>query len=193
MGDVRKIPVGVSNRHLHLSQAHLEQLFGEGYQLTVYKELSQPGQYAAEETVTLIGPKGRFERVRILGPVRSRTQIEISISDSYRLGIRVPVRDSGDLAGSPGIIIKGPKGQIELSEGVIAAKRHIHMPPSVAAELGVSDKEIVKVAVESGPRKLIFGDVLVRIRDDFALEMHVDMDEANACCLKNGDSVVIVR
>jgi len=187
------IPVGISNRHLHVSQADLEVLFGKGYQLTVKKDLAQPGQFAAEETVDVQGPKNVISKIRILGPVRKQTQIEISLTDSFTLGITPPVRDSGSLAGSPGIIVKGPQGQVELKEGVVAAKRHIHCTPEEAVQLGVKDMDIVSVAAKSGERSLIFGDVLVRSRHDFALEFHVDADEANAAGLKNGDLVHIVR
>lgn len=187
------IPVGVSNRHLHLSQADLDVLFGKGFQLTIKKDLGQPGQFAAEETVDVQGPKNTISRIRILGPTRKQTQIEVSLTDSFSLGITPPVRDSGSLAGSPGVIVKGPKGQIELKEGVVAAKRHIHCTPEEAIQLGVKDMDIVSVAVEGGERSLIFGDVLVRVRNDFALEFHVDTDEANAAGLKNGDQVRIVR
>lgn len=187
------IPVGVSNRHLHLSQADLDVLFGKGFQLTIKKDLGQPGQFAAEETVDVQGPKNTISRIRILGPTRKQTQIEVSLTDSFSLGITPPVRDSGSLAGSPGVIVKGPKGQIELKEGVVAAKRHIHCTPEEAIQLGVKDMDTVSVAVEGGERSLIFGDVLVRVRNDFALEFHVDTDEANAAGLKNGDQVRIVR
>lgn len=187
------IPVGVSNRHLHLSQADLDVLFGKGFQLTIKKDLGQPGQFAAEETVDVQGPKNTISRIRILGPTRKQTQIEVSLTDSFSLGITPPVRDSGSLAGSPGVIVKGPKGQIELKEGVVAAKRHIHCTPEEAIQLGVKDMDTVSVAVEGGERSLIFGDVLVRVRNDFALEFHVDTDEANAAGLKNGDQVHIVR
>ncbi|HAZ21519.1 MAG TPA: phosphate propanoyltransferase, partial [Firmicutes bacterium] len=134
-----------------------------------------------------------ISRIRILGPIRKQTQIEVSLTDSFTLGITPPVRDSGSLAGSPGVIVKGPQGQIELKEGVVAAKRHIHCTPEEAVQLGVKDMDIVSVAVKGGERSLTFGDVLVRVRNDFALEFHVDTDEANAAALKNGDLVHIVR
>lgn len=185
------VPVGVSNRHLHLSQADLERLFGAGYQLTVKKDLSQKGQYAAEETVTLIGPKGSIPKVRVLGPVRKATQIEISATDSYALGIAAPVRDSGDVAGSPGIKIEGPKGVIEIPEGVIIAKRHVHLSPEDAERLGVKDKDIVKVEV-GGERALVFGEVLARVHETFVYELHIDTDEANAAGLRNGDTAYII-
>ncbi len=189
---MKPIPVGVSNRHLHLSQADLETLFGPGYELTIRNELGQPGQYAAEETVTLVGPKGSIAKVRVLGPVRSRTQVEVSMTDAYRLGIRPPVRDSGNLEGAAPITLQGPCGEVELEEAVILAWRHIHMHTKDAAEYGVKDKDMVRIRV-GGDRGLVFENVLVRVRDDFALEMHVDTDEANAAMLYNGAEVEFIR
>ncbi|GAB6189424.1 phosphate propanoyltransferase [Marinitoga arctica] len=186
------IVVGVSNRHVHLSKEDLEALFGEGYELHPIKDLKQPGQYAADEVVTLVGPKGKIERVRVLGPVRKETQIEISQTDAFKLGVRPPVRDSGDLDGTPGIKIIGPKGEVETNKGLILAKRHIHMLPEDAEKYGVKDKDLVYVAVEKGDRKLIFGDVLIRVSSKYALEFHVDTDEANAALIKTGDEVKIV-
>ncbi len=191
---MKKITVGVSNRHIHVSQEDLEKLFGPGYELTNFRDLAQPGQYACEECVEVCGPKGCFPKVRILGPTRAKTQFEISLTDSYALGVKnVPVRDSGDLADSPGITIKGPKGTVELDEGVIVAKRHIHMLPEDAKEFGVNDKDLVKVKTVDNERQLIFDNVLVRVHESFALEMHVDIDEANAAMLKNGDQVSIIK
>ena len=187
------IIVGVSNRHVHLSKEDLEILFGEGYELHPIKDLKQPGQYAAEEVVTLVGPKGKIERVRVLGPVRKETQIEISQTDAFKLGVQPPVRDSGDLDGTPGIKIVGPKGEVETKKGLILAKRHIHMLPEDAEKYGVKDKDLVYVAVESGDRKLIFGDVLIRVSPKYALEFHVDTDEANAALIKTGDEVKIIE
>lgn len=186
------IIVGVSNRHVHLSKEDLEVLFGEGYELHPIKDLKQPGQYAAEEVVTLVGPKGKIERVRVLGPVRKETQIEISQTDAFKLGVQPPVRDSGDLDGTPGIKIIGPKGEVETKKGLILAKRHIHMLPEDAEKYGVKDKDLVYVAVEKGDRKLIFGDVLIRVSPKYALEFHVDTDEANAALIKTGDEIKIV-
>lgn len=185
-----KIPVGVSNRYVHVSQEDLEVLFGKGYELTKKSVLKQPGQYASNETVTIRGPKGEFERVRILGPVRAKSQVEISKTDSFRLGIKPPIRESGKLDGTPGIEIIGPKGKIVLSYGAIIAFRHIHMTPEQALAMGLRDNEIVDVET-FGERKGIFGDVLVRVSDKSALEMHVDVDEANAFSLNNNDYVVI--
>ncbi|KLO21034.1 propanediol utilization phosphotransacylase [Marinitoga sp. 1197] len=187
------IIVGVSNRHVHLSKEDLEVLFGEGYELHPIKDLKQPGQYAAEEVVTLVGPKGKIERVRVLGPVRKETQIEISQTDAFKLGVKPPVRDSGDLDGTPGIKIIGPKGEVETKKGLILAKRHIHMLPEDAEKYNVKDKDLVYVAIEKGDRKLIFGDVLIRVSPKYALEFHVDTDEANAALIKTGDEVFIVE
>lgn len=187
------IIAGVSNRHVHLSREDLDLLFGKGYKLTPTKDLGQPGQFACKETVTIVGPKGSIENVRILGPERKDTQIEVSLTDAFRLGVMPPVRDSGDIEGTPGITIIGPNGKLEKEKGVIIAKRHIHMLPSDAEKFGVKDKDIVKVIVENGDRKLIFDDVLIRVSEKFALEFHVDTDEANAALLKTGDVVYIVE
>ena len=187
-----RIPVGVSNRHFHVSQEDLEILFGKGYELTKKSDLKQPGQYACNETVTIRGPKGEFDLVRISGPVRKQSQVEISKTDSFRLGIKPPIRESGCLSGTPGLEVIGPKGTVVLSQGAIIALRHIHMTPSQALALGVKDKDIVEVET-FGERHGIFGDVLVRVSDQFSLEMHIDVDEANACALNNNDYVMIRR
>lgn len=187
-----KVPVGISNRHVHVTQEDLELLFGSGYQLTLKKDLSQPGQFAAEETVNLIGPKGPIQKVRILGPVRPQTQVEISLTDSFALGVKPPVRDSGDLSGTPGVTIEGPKGKIEIKEGVIIAQRHLHLHTTEAEELGLKDKEYISVKTE-GPRSVVFENVLVRVGPKYAKDLHVDTDEANAAALKNGDLVTIIR
>lgn len=189
---VGKVPVGVSNRHLHVSQEDLETLFGSGYELTPLKDLSQPGQYAAEETVTIVTSKGSIQRVRILGPVRPATQIEISRTDAFGLGLRPPVRDSGATSGSAGVVIVGPKGAVTLPEGVILALRHIHMNVKEAESFGLADKDHVEVRV-GGERGLTFDNVLVRVRDDFALEFHIDTDEANAAAVNNGELVEVYR
>ncbi|MGB9803446.1 phosphate propanoyltransferase [Desulfofundulus sp.] len=185
------IPVAVSNRHVHLSQKDLEILFGPGYQLQKLRDLSQPGQYACQETVTLVGPKGVLEKVRVLGPVRPRTQVEISISDCFKLGVRAPLRDSGDLDGSAPITLVGPVGSVTIPEGCIIAARHIHMSPADAARFGVKDRDKVYVRAK-GPRAVTFAEVLVRVHENYRLEMHVDMDEANAVGLQNGDLVEII-
>ncbi|MEH7886982.1 phosphate propanoyltransferase [Bacillus sp. JJ1609] len=185
------IPVGVSNRHIHLKQEDLEKLFGQGYELTVAKELSQPGEFAANETVKVTGPKGEFPSVRILGPVRKFTQLEISRTDAFSLGVNAPLRSSGNIEGTPGIKLSGPKGELEIHEGVIVAERHIHMTPDDAAKFAVSDGEYVSVKAE-GERSLVFHQVLIRVKESYALDMHIDTDEANASGLKNGDQVEIV-
>ncbi|MGL5693568.1 MAG: phosphate propanoyltransferase [Peptostreptococcaceae bacterium] len=186
------IPIGISNRHIHLCREDLNHLFGKGYELTKIKDLKQPGQFAADEVVTIKGPKGEFKKVRILGPLRDETQIEISISDGFKLGINPPIKESGKLENTPGITIIGPKGSIELKKGTIAALRHIHMPLEDAKKLNVKDKDEVDIEI-NGARRAILGNVLVRVSDKYALEMHLDMDEANACLVKNGDLVKIVK
>lgn len=187
-----KLPIALSNRHVHLSQEHLDILFGEGYELTKKKDLSQPGQYACEEKVDIVGPKNTIKGVRVLGPVRGKTQVEISISDAFKLGIEPVIRNSGDIKGTPGAKLVGPKGEVELVEGVIVAARHIHMHTSDAEKFGVKDGDIVKVKTE-GIRSLIFDNVLVRAGDTHALEMHVDIEEGNAAGVKNGDLVELIK
>ena len=174
------IPVAVSARHAHLSSATVDRLFGVGYRVHKRAELSQPGQYSAEETVTLIGPRGRVERVRLMGPPRSADQIEISRSDEFVLGVDAPVRLSGDLSGTPGITLEGPRGRVTIERGVICARRHIHASPADAARLSVRDGQIVQVRIDSEGRDLTFSDVIVRVAEDFRLELHLDADEANA-------------
>ncbi|MGL5313484.1 MAG: phosphate propanoyltransferase [Peptostreptococcaceae bacterium] len=186
------IPIGISNRHLHICKEDLEILFGRGYNLTKFKDLKQPGQYASNELVTIKGPKGEFQKVRILGPLRDETQIEISLSDGFKLGINPPIKESGKLENSPGIELIGPKGRVVKEKGVIAALRHIHMPPEIASKLSLKDKNVVDVEI-TGMRKATLGNVLVRVNEQFDLEMHLDMDEANACCVKNGDLIKIVE
>lgn len=187
------IPIGVSNRHIHLSQQDLETLFGKGYELTPIKELSQPGQYACKELLTIIGPSMRpIENVRVLGPVRGASQVEISATDSYILKVKPPVRESGKIKGSAPIRIVGPKGIVELSEGCIIANRHIHMSPSEASLFGVADGDYVDIDVD-GARKTRWFDVQIRVHKDFRLEMHVDTDDANAAGIGNGFKVRIVR
>lgn len=183
--------VETSARHIHLTSADIEKLFGEGAQLHNKKDLSQPGQFACKEVMTLVGPGGAIERVRLLGPARKQTQVEVSVADCFKLGIQAPLRDSGDLAGSAPITIVGPKGTVSISEGCIIAVKHIHMHTADAARLGLKDKDRVNVQV-CGERKLVFQEVLCRVSDKFRLEMHVDMDEANAACLSNGDRVRIL-
>jgi putative phosphotransacetylase len=182
------IPAGVSNRHVHLSEEHARKLFGSN--LTKMRDLSQTGQFAAEETVILAGPRGSIERVRVLGPARQQTQVEISVSDAYKLGVEVHIRESGDIKGTAGITIIGSNGSVQLDEGVIVAKRHIHMSPEDAALLQVQDGDIVQVRTE-GERALIFDQVTVRVNEKFNLEFHIDFEEANAAGLKQGDYVSI--
>lgn len=184
------VPVGLSNRHAHLSKAHIEVLFGEGYELTKFKDLSQPGQYAANEKITVVGPKGSLE-MRVLGPARNESQVEISLTDGFVLGVVPPVRDSGDINDSPGCKLVGPKGEVVIEKGVIAASRHIHMHTSDAEAFGLKDKDIVSVKTE-GKRGLVFDNVLVRAHETFALEFHLDIDEGNAAGLKNGDKVAVL-
>ncbi len=172
--------VETSARHVHLTEADLKTLFGEDGKLTVRAMLSQPGQFASNERVSIVGPKNTIKNVLILGPERPASQVEISATDARTLGIAAPVRESGDLAGTPGCKIVGPCGEVELSEGVIVAKRHIHLTPEKAEELGVSDKQIVWVKVESADRSLAFGDVVCRVSEKFSPAMHLDTDEANA-------------
>lgn len=178
-----QILVETSARHVHLTREHIEVLFGKGYELTVKKMLSQPGQFASNERVEVVGPKKSIPGVSILGPARSADQVEVSFTDARTLGLSAPVRESGDIAGSAPCKLVGPCGELELSEGVIVAKRHIHLTPEDAAEYGVEDKQIVSVAIDSGlGRKTVFDDVVVRISKSYAAAMHIDTDEANASC-----------
>ena len=176
----KEVLVETSARHVHVSKADLETLFGAGYELTKKKDLSQPGQYACEERVQVIGAKGSFPAVSILGPTRPDTQLELSASDARSIGVVAPCRESGDVAGSGACKIVGPKGEVELKEGVIVAKRHIHATPADAEKYGLCDKQIVDVKVESDGRTLTFGDVIVRVNPNYALAMHIDTDESNA-------------
>ena len=175
-----KVLVETSARHVHLTEEHIEILFGKGHTLTHKKDLSQPGQFACEERVTVVGPKKSIANVIVLGPARPASQVEVSLTDARTLGVEAPVRESGDVAGSGACKLVGPAGEVELTEGVIAAKRHIHLTPADAEGFGVADKEIVCVKVESADRSLIFGDVVVRVSPKFAAAMHIDTDEANA-------------
>ncbi|TGE32707.1 phosphate propanoyltransferase [Desulfosporosinus sp. Sb-LF] len=186
-----KVPVGISNRHIHLSQEHIEALFGQGHSLTKTKDLSQPGQFACEETVTLIGPKGTMSGVRVLGPARKASQVELSATDTFKIGVRPPVRDSGMLEGTPGIDVQGPLGQVHLDQGVIIAARHIHMTPSEGTKFSLKDGDHVRVAVP-GSRGGVFEHVLVRIGPNYALDLHVDTDEGNALSLSNGQELDVL-
>lgn len=175
-----KILIETSARHVHVTQEALEALFGKGAQLTKKKDLSQPGQFACEERVTIVGPKKELANVSILGPARPATQVELSATDARSIGIPIAIRESGDIAGTPGCKIIGPAGEIEISEGVIVAKRHIHMIPETAEKLGLKNKDIVWVKAETNGRTAILGDVVVRVSDKFADAMHIDTDESNA-------------
>jgi acetate kinase len=170
---------------IHLAKEHVEALFGPGHELTRHADLSQPGQYACREQLTIVGPKGRIERVRVLGPTRKATQVEIAMTEQFKLGIHPPIRESGDIEGSPGCTLEGPAGSVTIDKGVICALRHIHMTPADALRYGVKDKCLVRVRVP-GDREMVFGDVLIRVHPDFALAMHIDTDEANAANLRNG-------
>jgi acetate kinase len=181
------IPVGVSVRHVHLSRAHCDALFGKGYELTERRPVSQPGQYVCRETVDLVGPKGEIERVAIINPLRKETQVELARTDAIALGVNPPLRESGHLEGTPGLTLRGPRGSVVIDHGCILAKRHVHMHPDDAKRIGVADKSIIRVRVD-GERETIFGDVVVRVSPQFALDMHLDTDEANGAGLSN-DSV----
>lgn len=187
----KQIPIAASNRHIHLSPEHVDRLFGRGYQLQKLKDLSQPNQFAAMETVTLIGPKGKIPNVRVLGPARGSTQVEISLFDGFTLGVKPLIRQSGDIKGSASITIQGPRGQITIQEGLICAARHIHMHTDDATAFGVSNGDFVQVKVD-GPRGIIFSNVLIRVSPKYRLEMHIDLDEANAANLTNGQLGEIV-
>ncbi len=191
---MKQFIVETSARHVHVSQADLETLFGAGYQLTPKKDLSQPGQYACAERVDVVGPKKTLTGVSILGPVRKETQVEISLTDARSIGVSAPIRESGDTAGSGACKLVGPCGEVELTQGVIAAKRHIHMTPADAAEMDVKDKDVVCVKVETDGRNTIFGDVVVRVNENFALAMHIDTDESNAAaCGRNQMGEIVMK
>ena len=185
------IPVALSARHVHLSQEHVEALFGPGYQLKKLFDLSQPGQFACQETVEVMGPKRSIGKVRVLGPARSQTQVELSTTDGVVLGLPLPIRDSGDTQGTPGAHLIGPRGAVKLREGCIVAARHIHTTPEDAGRLGVHDNQKVWVQFV-GPRGLVFSDVLVRVSPSFKTELHLDTDEGNAASIKNGEPVRIL-
>lgn len=176
----KPVLIETSARHVHVSRRVLDILFGEGYELTAKKDLSQPGQFACEERVQVIGPKSSFPAVSILGPVRPETQVELSAGDARSIGVKAPIRESGDLEGSAGCKLVGPKGEVELKDGVIIAKRHIHMTPEDAEKYALEDKQVVSVKVDTAERSLIFGDVVVRVSPKYALAMHIDTDESNA-------------
>jgi propanediol utilization protein len=187
-----RIPVAVSARHAHLTQATIERLFGSGFVLHPAKELSQPHEFAAEETITLIGPQGTLGHVRVLGPPRHADQIELARSDALHLGLNPQLRTSGDLHDTPGIILEGPAGRVELPQGVILARRHIHISPADALRLGVKDHEVVAVAIDSDGRDLIFEDVVVRVAPDYRTELHLDTDEGNAAAVGPGTTATLL-
>lgn len=187
-----RVPAAVSARHAHLSQATIDRLFGPNHSLKIRSWLSQTGQFAAEETISLIGPSGRLEHVRLMGPPRAQDQIEISRSDELVLGIDAPLRLSGDLTRTPSIVLEGPSGATTITRGVIRALRHIHMSPADAERIGVKHGDAVRVSIDSDGRDLVFGDVMVRVDADFRLELHLDTDEANAAGVVNGDYAQIL-
>lgn len=187
------IPIGVSNRHIHVTKEHFATLFGPGRDITKFRDLKQPGFYAAEEKIDIVGPKGSIKGVRLLGPFRPHTQMEVSLTDAIGLGAKPPVRESGDVKGSGALRLVGPQGTVELPEGLIISRRHLHMAPSEAQAMGMQDREIVRLRVGRGTdRDTVFGSVVVRVSDQFSLELHLDTDEANAAGVKNGDSAYIV-
>lgn len=185
--------VETSARHIHVSEADLKVLFGEDAKLTPKKDLSQPGQYACEERVTVVGPKKEIKGVSILGPTRKETQVELSATDARSIGLPIVIRESGQLEGTPGCKLVGPCGEVEIEKGVIVAKRHIHATVKDAEELGVKDKDIVCVKVNTPERSLVYGDVVVRVSDSYALAMHIDTDESNAGCVAPGTMGEIVK
>ena len=183
-----KIMIETSARHIHVSNEDLKTLFGPDAKLTIRKELSQPGQYASNEKVDVVGPKSTFKGVTILGPERKQTQVEVSASDARALGVAAPVRESGDLKGSAACKLVGPAGEVDLAEGLIVAKRHIHIQPEIGKELGIEEKEIIQVKINSDNRSLIFDDVVCRVSPDFRATMHIDVDESNAAGC-SGDTI----
>lgn len=185
--------IETSGRHIHLSREHIDMLFGKGYELTIKRYLSQPGQYACEERVNLIGPKGVLHNVIILGPERSKTQVEVSLTDARTLGINVPIRMSGDIEGTPGIVLANGSNVVSLDEGLIVAKRHVHVNDQDAPKLGVQHGDTVKVKVLNSDRRLIFDDVAIRVHENYATSMHIDYDEGNACGYKKGTRGMIVK
>lgn len=188
----KELPVGLSNRHIHLSQEDIDVLFGDGYELTKAKDLAQPGQYASNEKVDVKGERGTIKGIRVLGPSRDKSQVEISLGDARTLGVDTVLRNSGDLKNTPGVKLIGPKGEVDLEDGVIIAARHIHMSTEDAERFGIKDQDKVRVKVD-GPRGLIFENVLVRVSPNFKLEMHIDIEEGNAAGVKNNDIVEIIK
>jgi putative phosphotransacetylase len=190
--NAKQVPVGVSARHIHLTEEHIAHLFGDGHELKVLKKLLQPGLFAAEETVTLVGPKGEIGNVRVIGPARRATQVEISLTDTRLLGVYPPVRLSGRHDGTPGLTVRGPAGEIALERGVIIAARHLHLHTSEARAWGIADRQLLRVRIGK-ERPVVLEDVVARVSDRFALELHIDTDEANAAGVKTGDIGHIVE
>jgi putative phosphotransacetylase len=188
-----EVPIGVSGRHMHLAKDHVEKLFGPGHKLTATKALSQPGQFACDECVTLKTAKGCIDSVRVLGPERPETQIELSVTDTFRLKLdqAPPVRLSGKIAGSPGVTLVGPAGEVTINEGVIISQRHLHMTPDEAQKFGFQDKQLVAIA-SGGPRQVVFANVIIRVHETYRLDFHIDTDEANAAGVKTGDKAYII-
>ena len=187
-----KVLVEVSARHIHLSDADVEALFGPGYKLTVKKELSQPGQFASNEKVTIKGERGEM-KLSVLGPTRPETQVELSLTDARTVGVKAMIRESGDIEGTQGVTINGPAGSIEITKGVIAAKRHVHMTPADAEKFGVTNGQIVSVKIDTEGRSLTFGDTVVRVSEKYALAMHIDTDEANAAAISGSAMGEIIK
>ncbi len=185
------VPIGISNRHVHVSQDDLEKLFGKGHELTPTKDLSQPGQFACEETVTVVGPKGELTGIRILGPVRPETQVELAQTDARKIGIKAPLRESADLNGTPGCKIIGPQGEIEIDKGCIVAHLHIHFHTDEAIKMGIKDHQVLTVLVK-GEKTLVFCDVIARVGDKMKLDFHLDTDEANAALVSNNSKAIIL-
>ena len=186
-----QVPVGISNKHVHVCQADLDVLFGEGHELTPIKDLSQPGQFACDEKVDVVGPKGTLKGVRILGPVRPETQVELAQTDARAIGVNALLRESGKLEGTQGCKLVGPKGEVELAAGCIVAHLHIHLHTDEAAKMGIKDKQVLTVLVH-GQKDVVFCDVIARVGDKMKLDFHMDTDEANAALVKNGDVAVIL-
>lgn len=187
----KQVPIGISNKHVHVSKDDLEKLFGTGYELTPKKDLSQPGQFASEETVDIVGPKGTLKKVRILGPIRPETQVELAQTDARSIGVNALLRESGKLEGTEGCKIVGPKGEIEIGCGCIVAHLHIHFHTDEAAKFGIKDKQILTVLVR-GQKDVVFCNVIARVGDKMKLDFHIDTDEANAALVKNGDTAIIL-
>lgn len=187
-----QVPVAISARHAHLTRATIERLFGTGHELHVARELSQPHEFAAQETVTIIGPCGRLEHVRIVGPPRQEDQVELARSDALHIGVDPALRTSGDLHDSPGVTLEGPAGRFELSHGVILARRHLHLSPVDAQRLELCNQDIIAVAIDSDGRDLVFDDVVVRVADGFRTELHLDTDEGNAAAIGPGDTATLL-